>query len=256
MNRLRAIVQMLWMALTVIPWATGTVLLSPFLSHDRLYRYSVGWIRFTVWSSRWLLGIRNRITGLEHLQQPPEVRAVLLVKHQSLWETFVLATITPRPLAYVFKRELLRIPFFGWAMGRMRMIHIDRKQSARAFRAVIAQGHEALDRGSWVIMFPEGTRVPRGQIGTYHPSGALLAVECKAFIIPVAVTSARCWPRDTFVKRPGVVDISIGAPIATEGRRPRELMAEARDWIETEMRRLDPEAYTAEPAAAPNPRPQ
>jgi 1-acyl-sn-glycerol-3-phosphate acyltransferase len=108
---------------------------------------------------------------------------------------------------------------------------------------VVAQGKELLARGVWIIMFPEGTRIARGQTGTYKTGGTRLAVATGAPVIPVAVTSAKCWPRKAFIKRPGVVDVSIGKPIPSEGRDPAELMREVETWIEAEMRRLDPEAY-------------
>jgi 1-acyl-sn-glycerol-3-phosphate acyltransferase len=101
-----------------------------------------------------------------------------------------------------------------------------------------------LAQGIWIIMFPEGTRIARGQKGVYKTGGTRLAVETGAPVIPVAVTSARCWPRKAFIKRPGVVDVSIGKPIPSAGREPEELMREVEQWIESEMRRLDPEAYT------------
>ena len=170
--------------------------------------------------------------------------AVLLApKHQSTWETFAFPAIMPHPLAYVFKRELLWIPFFGWAIGRMDMIHIDRSNRAQAFNKVVEQGQRLLNQGTWVIMFPEGTRIPRGQKGTYKSGGTRLAVETGAPVIPIAVTSAKCWPRKAFVKKPGTVEFSIGKPIPSAGRQPDELMREVEDWIEAEMRRLDPTAY-------------
>jgi 1-acyl-sn-glycerol-3-phosphate acyltransferase len=167
----------------------------------------------------------------------------LLVKHQSLWETFSMIALMPHPLAYVFKKELLQIPFFGWAIGSMDMIHIDRKQGVQAFGKVVEQGKRLLAKGTWVIMFPEGTRTPRGQKGVYKTGGARLAIETGAPVVPVAVTSAKCWPRKAFIKTPGIVDISIGKPISSAGREPAELMQEVEDWIEAEMRRLDPDAY-------------
>jgi 1-acyl-sn-glycerol-3-phosphate acyltransferase len=108
---------------------------------------------------------------------------------------------------------------------------------------VVAQGKRLMAQGTWVIMFPEGTRIPRGQKGTYKTGGTRLAVETGAPVIPVAVTSAKCWPRKAFVKKPGVVDFSIGKPIPSQGRTPEDLMQEVETWIESEMRRLDPEAY-------------
>ena len=128
---------------------------------------------------------------------------------------------------------------------RSDMIHIDRSQRAQAFNKVVEQGKRLLAKGTWVIMFPEGTRIDRGQVGQYKSGGTRLAIETGAPVIPIAVTSAKCWPRKAFVKYPGVVDVSIGKPIPSEGRKPDELMQEVQTWIETEMRHLDPEAYTS-----------
>jgi len=108
---------------------------------------------------------------------------------------------------------------------------------------VVEQGKRLLAQGIWVIMFPEGTRIPRGQKGTYKIGGTRLAIETGAPVIPIAVTSAKVWPRKAFIKRPGVVDVSIGKPIPSQGRQPDELMREVEAWIESEMRRLDPDAY-------------
>jgi 1-acyl-sn-glycerol-3-phosphate acyltransferase len=123
------------------------------------------------------------------------------------------------------------------------MIHIDRSKHAEAWHKVAAQGRRLFSQGVWVIMFPEGTRTPRGSQGVYKAGAARLAVATGVPIVPIAVASARCWPRRSFLVRPGVVDVSIGRPIPTVGRRPTEVMREVELWIEAEMRRLDPEAY-------------
>ena len=243
MNLLRSLLHTAWMLVTVIPWALFVVVAAPFASSNRVYWWCAGWLKVAVRGGTAILGIENRITGFENLPTGATDPAVLLVKHQSTWETFVMPAIMPHPLAYVFKRELLYVPFFGWAMGRMDMIHIDRGQRARAFAKVVEQGRRLLAQGTWVIMFPEGTRIDRGQRGEYKAGGTRLAVETGAPVIPIAVTSAKCWPKKAFVKRPGIVDISIGKPIPSIGRQPNELMREVEEWIETEMRRLDPEAY-------------
>lgn len=240
---LRSVLHLLWMVATVIPWATFAITASLFVNPTRMYWICAGWLKLAVNSGQWILGIRNRITGFENLPTGTTAPAVLLVKHQSTWETLVMPAIMPHPLAYVFKRELLHIPFFGWSMARMDMIHIDRKDGSRAFAKVVQQGRRLLSQGNWVIMFPEGTRIPRGEVGQYKSGGTRLAIACGAPVIPIAVTSAKCWPRKAFIKRPGVVDISIGKPIPTEGRKADELMREVQDWIEAEMRRLDPDAY-------------
>jgi len=240
---LRSLLHLLFMAITVVPWALAVLLAAPFVSRTRVYRMCAAWLATSVWAGGWLLGIRNRVTGWEHLPQGSLDPAVLLVKHQSVWETFSLPALMPHPLAFVFKKELLYIPFFGWAMWRMDMIHIDRAQRNQAFAKVVQQGRRLLNAGTWVIMFPEGTRIARGQAGQYKSGGTRLAVQTGVPVIPIAVNSARCWPAKAFIKRPGVVDISIGPPIASAGRDPEELMREVQDWIEAEMRRLDPEAY-------------
>jgi len=234
---------MLWMVVTVIPWALAVVVASPFISPTRIYWMCAGWLKVAVKGGEVLLGIRNHIIGWENLPTGTTSPAVLLVKHQSTWETFSMPTLMPHPLAYVFKKELLYVPFFGWAMSRMDMIHIDRSKRAQAFAKVVEQGKRLLAQGTWVIMFPEGTRIDRGQKGQYKSGGTRLAIETGAPVIPIAVTSAKCWPRKAFVKTPGTVEFSIGRPIPSQGRQPDELMREVEDWIEAEMRRLDPEAY-------------
>jgi 1-acyl-sn-glycerol-3-phosphate acyltransferase len=130
------------------------------------------------------------------------------------------------------------------------MVHIDRSKRAQAWNKVAEQGKRLADEGIWVIMFPEGTRTPRGGQGTYKNGASRLAIASGVPIVPIAATSARCWPRKSFLLRPGIVDVSIGKPIDSTGRQPDELMREVEAWIEAEMRRLDPEAYTT--AAAPS----
>ena len=235
------------MAVTVIPWALVSIAASFFISSTAMYWLCTGWLRVVVRSGRFILGIENRVIGMENLPTDPSSPAVLLVKHQSTWETFALPTLMPHPLAFVFKKELLRIPFFGWAMARLDMIHIDRSQRSKAFAKVVAQGKALMNKGVWVIMFPEGTRIPRGEQGAYKTGGTRLAIETGAPVIPIAVTSARCWPRKALIKKPGVVDISIGKPIPSAGRDPQELMDEVQAWIEGEMRRLDAGAYVKSP---------
>lgn len=243
LNLLRSVLHTLFMAVTVVPWALAVLIAAPFLNSTQIYWMCARWLKLAVDGGTVILGIKNRVIGFENLPVGSTAPAVLLVKHQSTWETFSMPALMPHPLAYVFKKELLYVPFFGWAMGRMDMIHIDRSKRAQAFNKVVEQGQRLLNQGTWVIMFPEGTRIPRGQKGTYKSGGTRLAVETGAPVIPIAVSSAKCWPRKAFVKKPGTVEFSIGKPIPSAGRQPDELMREVEDWIEAEMRRLDPDAY-------------
>ena len=128
-------------------------------------------------------------------------------------------------------------------MGRLDMIHIDRSKRAEAWSKVAAQGKRMAGVGIWVIMFPEGTRTPRGGQGVYKSGASRLAIASGVPIVPIAASSAKCWPRKSFLLRPGMVDVSIGVPIPSSGRQPDELMKEVEAWIEAEMRRLDPAAY-------------
>jgi 1-acyl-sn-glycerol-3-phosphate acyltransferase len=243
---LRSALFLLWMLVTVVPVATAVVLASIFIKGTPLYWMCAFWLRLVIWGARAICGVRHRVQGMDNVPTAQEgLRAVLLAsKHQSTWETFAYPVLMPHPLCYVFKKELLLIPFFGWAMGKLDMIHIDRSKRAEAWNKVAEQGRAFMAQGNWVIMFPEGTRSARGQQGQYKSGAARLAIATGTPIVPIAVASARCWPRKSFLLRPGVVDISIGTPIAVAGRKPDELMLQIETWIEAEMRRIDPQAYT------------
>ena len=243
MAAVRSALFLLFQFVTVVPWAFGCLALAPFPLHVR-YAFTICWPRMVIWAARVLCGIRWEVRGLEHLPDGP---AILLSKHQSTWETFWLPSYMPRELCYVFKRELLWIPFFGWGIGLLQMIHIDRNRGRDAFESVVRQGRRRLDEGRWIIMFPEGTRTPVGGQGKYKSGGARLAVRTGTPVVPIAVNAGECWPKHRFVKTPGVVTVSIGAPIATAGRDVEVVNAEVERWIEAEMRRISPHAYRPTP---------
>ena len=241
---LRSTLHMAFMFVTVIPYTLAILVARLFgAKGDARYAIAQKWLTLSIDAARAIMGIRYEVQGQDNLPVGETSPAILLVKHQSTYETFLMPAIMPHPLAYVFKKELLYVPFFGWSIGSLDMIHIDRSQRAKAFAKVVEQGKALLDRGVWVIMFPEGTRIPRGERGSYKSGGTRLAIATGAPVIPVAVTSAKCWPRKAFIKTAGVVDVSIGKPIPSVGRDADELMREVETWIEAEMQRLDPEAY-------------
>jgi 1-acyl-sn-glycerol-3-phosphate acyltransferase len=240
---LRSIVFVLFMALTVVPYACAVLLTSVFAKGPLIYKIARAWLSLSVCAARVICGVSWRVHGEHNL---PDFPVIVLSKHQSTWETFALPMLCPKPLAFVFKRELIFIPFFGWVLWRLDMVHIDRSSRIEAWSRIAEQGKRLLGKGHWLIMFPEGTRSARGPIqGKYKTGGARLAVETQTPVLPVAVTSARCWPRKSFVLRPGVIDVSIGPPIAIGELSPNALMHEVQRWIETEMQRLDPQAYLA-----------
>jgi 1-acyl-sn-glycerol-3-phosphate acyltransferase len=236
----RSLLLFLYFVVFTAPYATACFIAFPFMNAERRYWMAVGWCHCTLAVVGRLNGIRYRVEGMENL---PEGPAVLLSKHQSAWETLAFPAIMPRPLCYVFKRELLYVPFFGWALGMLKMVHIDRKEGKYAFASVVKQGKARMQEGAWVIMFPEGTRTPVGKQGKYKTGGARFAIDAGAPVVPIAHNAGHVWPRNSFVKYPGTVTVSIGKPIESAGLTPDQLNTRVEMWIEAEMRRIDPDAY-------------
>lgn len=199
-----------------------------------------GWCKVAIAAAQKLCGIRYRVLGLNNLPTGP---AILLSKHQSAWETLALPVIMPKPLCFVLKKELLSIPFFGWVLGLTHMISIDRKQGNKAFLSVISQGERRLQDGSWIIMFPEGTRTPVGKCGRYKVGGARLAIATQSPIIPIAHNAGHCWSKGKFSLTPGEITISIGSPIFPNNQDVNALNQSVADWIELEMHIIDSQAY-------------
>lgn len=255
MRFLRSILVFLWMALSVIPVGSLLLLFSLVVDDRKLWWwFAQPWLKAAVTAARWIGGVGVRVQGLEYLPATDgQQRVILCPKHQSTWETFFFPSMMPHPLAYVFKRELLFIPFFGWSLARLQMVHIDRRARGEAWNKVARLGAELMDRGKWVIMFPEGTRTERGKKGDYKTGAARLALATDACIVPIAVASGRCWPRRTFSFIPGVIDVSIGPPItANADESAADLMARVEQWIEREMRRIDADAYGHELDGVPD----
>ena len=192
-----------------------------------------------------VLGLRYQVIGRENIPATP---SVVLSKHQSAWETIGLQAIFP-PLVFVLKRSLLMIPFLGWAFAAVKMISIDRKAGTNALKQVEKQGCERLRAGYWVVIFPEGTRIPPGETRRFKTGGALLAVSAGVAVVPVAHNAGEFWAKNAFVKKPGLITVSIGPAIDTKGKSPEEVNARAEQWIETEMRRISPHRYPEEPHA-------
>ena len=202
----------------------------------RMVRYRIisGWSRLILWLSRVILGIEWRVEGRENLPSRP---AVILSKHQSAWETLAFQHIFP-PQVHVLKRELLWIPFFGWGLALMSPIAIDRRRGHSALRFMAKRGQQRLEQGFWVVVFPEGTRVAPGETRDYQIGGAWLAAESGAPVVPVAHNAGHCWPRNAFLKRPGTVTVRIGPAIEPGSRKPQEINALAKEWIEQQQKAL------------------
>jgi 1-acyl-sn-glycerol-3-phosphate acyltransferase len=230
---IRSLLFLLIKAALTVPFSLLILLAAPVPPLPR-YRFITLWGRVVIWLARWVLGIRFRVEGLENLPTQP---SVVLAKHQSAWETIAFQQIFP-PLSFVLKRNLLRIPFFGWGLALFSPIAIDRDAGREALKQLELQGHERLNAGFWVLVFPEGTRVGVGEKGTYQVGGAWLATKCAVPVVPVAHNAGRCWPKNAFIKRPGEITVVIGPSIPTQGRKANQVLAETEAWIEATMQRL------------------
>ena len=178
---------------------------------------------------KWICRLDYRIEGLERL---PPGNHIALWKHSSSWETIAMAVVFPRQV-WVLKRELLWIPAVGWGIRQLHAIAIDRKSGHSAVAQVVAQGKERLAEGDWVIVFPEGTRMPKGETRRYGVSGTLLAAETGRCVVPVAHNAGEFWPRRGLLKKPGTVRVVIGEPVPCAGRDVREVNRQVQEWIET-----------------------
>lgn len=239
MAALRTASFMLLVGVWTIPFGVLVTLAIIFPMPTR-YRIIALWRSGFMALCHYVLGIRYRVLGRENMPAAP---AVVMAKHQSAWETVALQEVFP-PLVFVLKKELLRVPFFGWGLAAMKMISIDRAAAKDALKQVFDQGRERLAAGYWVVIFPEGTRVAPGQTCRYKPGGAHLAVRAGVRVVPVAHDAGELWRRGALSISPGLITVSIGPPIDPAGKTAAKINALAAAWIEGEMRRLSPHRYS------------
>jgi len=178
--------------------------------------------------------LRYQVVGAKNIPKTP---SIVLSKHQSAWETLAFQEIFP-PQVWVLKKELLMIPFFGWGLAMTSPIAIDRKSGKKALEQIVEQGIDRLQQGFWVVVFPEGTRIAPGSRGKYRVGGAWLATHTGYNVVPVAHNAGEFWGRNSFVKKPGTITVSIGRPIDPTGMEANDLNAQVEHWIETEVRRI------------------
>ena len=219
-------------ALTVV-FSIAALLTFPFHPFTR-YRVITQWSRAVLWLAQHVCGVHWRVIGAERI---PDRASIVLSKHQSAWETMALQSVFP-PQVWVLKRELLRVPFFGWGLAMMSPIAIDRSAGRRALQQLQQQGAARLRAGFWIVVFPEGTRVAPGERRPYQIGGAWLATHTGAPVVPVAHNAGTVWPKRAFLKYPGMVTLSIGPVIDPAGLKPDALNRQVEAWIEAEVERL------------------
>ena len=215
---------------SLVLFATLLLLTVPFSLQTR-WALVQRWVHFILWWLRVTCKLSHEVQGAEHIT--PEA-GIVFAKHQSTWETIALQQIFPLQV-WVAKRELMWIPFFGWGLALMKCIHIRRGSGKAAIKQLVTQGKARMEEGIWVVIFPEGTRIAAGRKGRYRIGGAVLAEQSGRSIVPVAHNAGEYWPRRSFIKRPGVIQVRIGAPISPAGKTAQQLLDEASDWIEGQM---------------------
>lgn len=217
-------------------FGTIGIVVALFLPYRLRYRFFGLWSRSIISGASLFCGFKVRIEGEEHIPDKP---GIVLSKHQSAWETLALQALFP-PQTWVLKRELMWIPFLGWALRLLEPIAINRSSTRDAMKQMIAQGRRRLAQNRWVVVFPEGTRIPPGQQGRYRKGGAVLACETGARITPVAHNAGVVWPKNSFLKYPGEITVRIGPPIDPAGKDANQVLEEVQAWIERESLALLP----------------
>jgi 1-acyl-sn-glycerol-3-phosphate acyltransferase len=208
------------------------ILLAIPFSFALAYKFSAIWCHVVLWMAKVFCGVHYQVEGLEHINK--DQAAIVLSNHQSAWETLALRHILPTQVV-LLKRSLVWLPIWGWALGSLKSIVIDRKSQTKALRALLEKGETSLKEGLWVIVFPEGTRTEPGKVRKFSAGGAMLAQKSGFPVIPLAHNAGDCWPRYSFLKYPGLIKVKIGPSIETEGRKASDINAEAENWVRQAM---------------------
>ncbi len=221
--------------LSVVGYGATITLVAKMVSYEALTRIARHWSFLILWLLRSLCHLRYEVVGAENL---PTGQAIVFSNHQSAWETIALRGLLPLNQVWVLKRELLWIPFFGWALAAYRPIAINRGDGRRAMRQLLREGEEALRGGRWLVVFPEGTRVAVGERRRFNIGGALLAERARVPVVPIAHNAGVFWERRAFLKRPGVIQVRIGPPIDPAGKTAAQINAAAQEWIEAALAQM------------------
>ena len=212
----------------------STILIAPIgviafpLDFKKRYYLITRWAVFNLWWLKLCCNVRYEIVGIDNI---PEKPCIVMCKHQSAFETLALQRIFI-PQIWVLKKELLQIPIYGWGLASMQPIAINRDSTIKSFKQIADQGYERLKKGYWVVIFPEGTRVAPNKKKKYLPGGGMLAEKSGAQVVPVAHNAGRLWPRNSMIKKPGLITIKIGPVIKSKNKSAKEITNEVENWIE------------------------
>lgn len=230
---IRSTLYNLYMALSAIFFGIGGSFLF-FMPREIRFKFISGYAKSNMVALRILAGLDIEVTGRENIHSQA---SIIMCKHQSTWETYALQTIFPQHV-WVLKKQLLKIPFFGWGLAMLEPIAIDRRARKKAMDQIIEQGLERIKQNLWIVIFPEGTRIPAGKKGKYKLGGARLAEATKAPIIPVAHNAGEFWPKGSFLIKPGKIKMRIGSKIDPAGKTSEEINEIVENWIEGQMEEI------------------
>ena len=218
----------------------STILIAPIgiiafpLDFKKRYYLITRWAVFNLWWLKICCNVTYEIKGKDNIPGKP---CIVMSKHQSAFETLALQQIFI-PQVWILKKELLQIPIYGWGLASMQPIAINRDSTIKSFRQIADQGCERLQKGYWVIIFPEGTRVAPNKKKKYLPGGGMLAEKSGAQVVPIAHNAGRLWSRNSMIKKPGLITIKIGPVIESENKSAKEITDEVENWIEKEVGEL------------------
>jgi len=193
-----------------------------------------------LWFLKKICNLDYEIKGIQHLT---DKNAIVLCKHQSIWETIALLTFIPHG-RFVFKRELMFIPFFGWALALTDMIAINRSKGRKSVHQLVSEGTLKLQQGKWILLFPEGTRTTPGTENKYKIGGALLAEKSGYPVLPIAHNAGDFWLRNSMIKLPGTITVHIGPSIESVDKNAQTILDETKQWIEYKMTQINKKTQT------------
>lgn len=221
-----------WIGFTINVFVFGLLIVFLFFTPSSFrLKIARAWSLTNNFLLKFFCGISFKVEGKENLNINT---AIILSKHQSTWETLALHSFTPY-VRWVFKRELMRIPVFGWALALTDPIAINRGAGSAAIKQLIKEGCKKLNAGKWIVLFPEGTRTSPGETHKYKIGGALLAAKSGYPVIPIAHNAGEFWPKHSFIKWPGIITVVIGPAIESKGRKSEEINSDVSQWIEAAM---------------------
>ena len=221
----RSLLFSIYFYISVIIFTLFFITYSPFIGLRKRYWLTTGYISILLRVLRFLCLIDWKVSGSIVSKKP----IVIASNHQGLWESFYLQTLA-NPLTTIVKKELIYVPFFGWALNMLDPIKINRSKKIKSAKSVIRKASKKIDNGFSILLFPEGTRKEPGkQVGKFARSAADLAIKNNVDLIPIYHNSGLYWKNKKLLKHPGTVKVVIGSPI--QGSNSLEMTKNLVDWM-------------------------